>query len=141
MAYTQKLPLSERPPKRPPYERCYGGRTTPIIKFRDPNEPPRVKHQNSSGRIRRDKTKPIICEVCGRQIPETEIKLQRLNRKFHRTCNPRTPTSKGFPRDSRDKRMPKHLKVKWKDIKGEEFINRFDEEFELKPIEIKEELK
>lgn len=118
MATSYKTPLSERPPKRKPYERPYGGRITPVIIFRDPNQPARRQH--TSGRIRRDKSKPIICEMCGKQIPEYEIKSQRKNRKFCKACNPH------------------HSKPKtdWKGIHGDRFINTFDDEFNLKPIEV-----
>ena len=123
MAYTQKIPLSERPPKRRKYERPYGGKITPIIKFRDPNQEPRVKHQHTSGKIRRDKSKPIFCEWCGEQIPELEIKTQRKNRKFHKAC--KEAAYRGKPRTS------------WKDSHNSVFIEAFDNEFNLQPIEAK----
>lgn len=119
MATNYKTPLSERPPKRKAYERPRGGRITPVIMFRDGNQV--AKKQHTSGIPRKGKIKPVICEICGERIPETEIKTQRKNRKFHKACNP----NHGKP------------KTNWKELHGENFINTFDEKFNLKPIEVK----
>lgn len=120
MATSYKTPLSERPPKRKPYERPYGGRIAPVIIFRDSNEQTVRKHQHTSGKLRRDKTKPVFCEICREQIPETEIKTQRKNRKFCKACNPRSSKPK----------------TDWKDLHGDRFIDTFDNQFNLKPIEV-----
>lgn len=125
MAYTQKRPLSERPPKRNPYVRCYGGRITPVIIFHDSNWSAKKK-QHTSGKIRIDKSKPIICEICGNQIPEYEIKTQRKNRKFCKSCNPHKHTAK-----SGKSVCPLG------NVQGRAFIELFDKEFNLKPIEVK----
>lgn len=97
-----------------------------IIKYRDPNQEPIRKHQHTSGKARKDKSKPIMCEICGEQIPETEIKTQRKNRKFHKACNPNKHTS----------RSGKAI-IPWGSIRGEKFIAAFDKQFNLKPIEVK----
>lgn len=130
MTTKQTKPLSERPPKRKPYERPYGGRVPksekiePTIKFRDDNEPPKRLRNNSSGRRNR-RIPEIICEECGKPIEGTNGLRRNPRQKFHKECRP-------YPSTADIKR--KKQKIGLGNQNGETFIKRFDETFALASI-------